>query len=240
MTQGEELARMLTGAVRHRNIQELWADWVGMVGNCINMLTNGDGEAARMFKAITEKYSTEEVAKLDKAFEAYVAMLEDNPWQDLLGDTYMHLDMGNGHIGQFFTPYHLARLCAMPLAETAEEQIARNGYATVTDPACGGGALLIAMAEMMHKRGVEYQRKMIFVGQDLNATTAMMCYIQLALTGCPGWVVIGDTLRAPAVGSGMMAPEGAMRTPMYQSGHWQELRMAEIMRDAERARRNAE
>ena len=34
----------------------------------------------------------------------------------------------------------------------------------------------------------------IFIAQDIDSLVAKMCYIQMSLMGCPGVVIIGDTL----------------------------------------------
>lgn len=67
-----------------------------------------------------------------------------------------------------------------------------------------------------------------FVGQDINATTALMCYIQLSMLGCAGYVAIGDTLRQPDTGSAPNAPAGenVWRTPMYFDAAWTMRRIA--------------
>ena len=50
-----------------------------------------------------------------------------------------------------------------------------------------------------HKRG---PRDALYVAQDIDRTAALMCYIQLSLLGCAGYVVIGDSLLHPIVGPG--------------------------------------
>lgn len=106
--------------------------------------------------------------------------------------------------------------------DTAMERIERDGWISANDPACGGGATLIALADALIQRKVNYQQTVFFVGQDINATTALMCYIQLSMLGCAGYVIIGDTLRAPDTASAPVAPEGAnvWKTPMYYDTVW--------------------
>ena len=56
---------------------------------------------------------------------------------------------------------------------------------------------LIAFANVAKKHGINYQKHVLFVAQDIDRTAAMMCYIQMSLLGCPAIVVIGDSLAKP-------------------------------------------
>ena len=73
-----------------------------------------------------------------------------------------------------------------------EVQIEKKGHISVNDPACGAGAMLIAFANVAKKHGINYQKQVLFIAQDIDRTAAMMCYIQLSLLGCPAIVAVGD------------------------------------------------
>ena len=51
----------------------------------------------------------------------------------------------------------------------------------MNDSACGAGAMLIAFANAAKQYGINYQKQVLFVAQDIDHTAAMMCYIQLSL-----------------------------------------------------------
>lgn len=67
----------------------------------------------------------------------------------------------------------------------------------MNDAACGAGAMLIAFANVAKKHGINYQKQVLFIAQDIDRTAAMMCYIQLSLLGCPAIVAVGDSLAKP-------------------------------------------
>lgn len=138
--------------------------------------------------------SREEMGQLH---EACVEAFEAEPGQDLLGAAYMQLGIGSKENGQFFTPYHLSKMmAAMGVSkDVAEREIEGHGYLTVNDPAAGGGATLIAAANVLREWGINYQRKALFIAQELSEMTALSCYIQMSLLGMPGVVLIGDTMR---------------------------------------------
>lgn len=70
-------------------------------------------------------------------------------------------------------------------------------WISVNDPACGAGGLLIAYANECRSQHVNYQTSVLFVGQDIDPVVGLMCYIQLSLLGCPGYVVIDDSIKNP-------------------------------------------
>lgn len=72
------------------------------------------------------------------------------------------------------------------------------------------GALLIAMAAAYrrHYPGHSYQQEVLFAAQDIDRTVALMCFVQLSLLGCAGYVVIGDSLRGPLRGSDLFPIPG--------------------------------
>ena len=107
-------------------------------------------------------------------------------------------------------------------AGNIERQISDKGYITVSDCACGGGATLIAMMEETYMQlkdsKLNWQNHIMFVGQDIDAVTAKMCYIQLSLLGCAGYVKIGDSLSDPIQKND--SDENYWYTPMWFSEVW--------------------
>ena len=126
-------------------------------------------------------------------------MAEENPFRDLLGDLYMQLNMGSDALGQFFTPYSVSQFmaqCSMSIDEI-RSKIEQDGYVTISEPAVGGGANIIAFCEYMLKNDINYQDSCVIVCQDLSRLTAMMCYVVLSLLGCSAVIKVGDTLCDP-------------------------------------------
>ncbi len=55
--------------------------------------------------------------------------------------------------------------------------------------------MLIACAGECASQGVNYQRDVLFVAQDIDPVVARMCFISMSLLGMAGYVVIGDSIR---------------------------------------------
>lgn len=71
---------------------------------------------------------------------------------------------------------------------------------------------------------INYQRSVLFVGQDIDEVVAKMCYIQISLLGCPGYVVVGNSLSEPVCGTTIepdyKKPENIWFTPLYFTDVW--------------------
>lgn len=96
---------------------------------------------------------------------------------------------------------------------------------SASDPACGAGALLIAFANECRRKDINYQTSVLFVAQDIDFLAGCMCYIQLSLLGCPGYVVIDNTLTHPSTSLDPrgLIPKGGSNvwyTPMYFRDVW--------------------
>ena len=156
-------------------------------------------EREKQYLSIMDKYQKEEQEAFPKMLGLVVLALEENPEQDFLGSLYHYMNLQQEQKGQFFTPYHICQF--MPEIQfsdaEADEMLKERGYISVNDPACGAGAMLIAFANVAKRHGINYQKHVLFVAQDIDRTAAMMCYIQLSLLGCPAVVAIGDSLAKP-------------------------------------------
>lgn len=123
--------------------------------------------------------------------------LAENQEQDFLGDIYSRLNLQAEQKGQYFTPYHIAQLMSELTYEDRSEIVVSEGFISVNDPTCGSGVMLIAFANTARSHGLNPQKEVLFVGQDIDRTAAFMCYIQLSLLGLPAYVIVGDALLKP-------------------------------------------
>lgn len=207
---------------------QIWQDFVTMGAISIANVVDSPYREAReqMYLDRAKKYSKQDLEALASMLGAVATGMEDNPNQDFLGEMYMGLDLGNDAAGQFFTPYHICHLMAkMSAGESLKEQVEENGWISVNDPCCGGGALLLAFANACREEKINFQTSVIFVAQDIDQTVAMMCYIQLSLMGCAGYVKVGNSLTDPLTyqGGNILFPIGGENiwyTPMFFRDVW--------------------
>lgn len=197
-----------------RHPYEVWQDLMRMFANSISNATITPLKNNEEFEKVwnkrekeyldtINKYTKKEQKIIPQMFALLVQELEENPKQDLLGSIYMMANISNKNTGQFFTPYDVCELMAKISFDRKNlgKIVHKNGYASVNDCACGGGATLIAAVNEckdMFKK-YNYQNHVYFIGQDIDITCAQMCYIQLSLLGVAGYVVIGNTLTEPVI-----------------------------------------
>lgn len=199
---------------------KVWDDFVNMsacaIANTVDK-THRDTREERYLRC-AKGYSEKELECIAELLALVVLALEQNPDQDFLGHIYMLQGFGNARTGQFFTPYHISKCMAKLLGNGAEE-IQRKGFITVSDPCCGSGGMLIAYANALLEDHINYQHSALFMAQDIDQTVALMCYIQLSLLGCAGYVAIGDSLANP-VTDAVLDEENVWKTPFYFQDVW--------------------
>lgn len=196
------IAKSFEGLCGRHSRWEVWADWITMSACSISCAVDATHREARekLYQTARAKYTEAELQVMAEMLGMVVAALDENPDQDLLGEIFMTLGLGNEHNGQFFTPYNVCRAMSELTIGDVAAQVEAQGWISAADPACGAGALLVAFANECRRPGheVNYQTSVLFVAQDIDYIVGLMCYIQLSLLGCAGYVVIGDSLAHPS------------------------------------------
>lgn len=187
-----------------RSDWQVWSDLMAVMACTLSNVLDTDEKR----KADREKEYKDSIARLGgveipaKVFTVVTQALERDPDQDFLGRLYMNLGLGSHWKGQFFTPFSISQLMAeIDLhRDEVNDEIEKSGWISVNDPSCGAGSTLIAAASALRMQHINYQQATAFVGQDIDRVAAQMCYIQISLLGCPGYIVVADTLTDPISG----------------------------------------
>lgn len=219
---------------------EVWRDFVIMFAIAISNTIDSVHREKReeIYMQSIKKYNKQEVDVFPKLCAIVVEALEKDKDRDFLGEMYMALNLGNHWKGQFFTPYNVCRMMAEITCGDTVGEIKEKGYIAVNDCCCGAGALLIAYANAVERAtfdsGYNWQNHILFTAQDVDMITGLMCYIQLSLLGCAGYVKIGDSLANPM--SDGEALKGLMEadcdywyTPVYFTDVWEYRRMFQMI-----------
>lgn len=207
-----------------------WQVWADLMSAIACSLSNALDHTPEHYECREKEYAEciKSLGSVDapaKILGIIIMALENNPEQDFLGKMYMNLNLGNHWKGQFFTPYSICKMMAEMTCGDLDRQIEEKGYISICDPTCGAGATLIAAANDMKRSKYNFQNHVLFVGQDIDRVTGMMCYIQLSLLGCAGYICIGNTLTNPLTGPVLFPQEKEGQElwymPMFQSDVWQ-------------------
>ena len=209
-----ELGKILRFAGRKHGLWQVFRDFVAMsaiaISNAVDKSAYEEREAD--YLAMVARYSREELDELSRGLACIVMGLEDGP-DDFLGALYMSLELGDAWKGQFFTPYQVSYLmAAMTVGDGTQQEIDRKGYVSVSDPAIGGGAMVIAAAHVLQDKQINYQQAMHATGVDVDIVAVHMAYIQLSLLHIPAVIQHGNSLS--------MEVWSTWKTPAHVLGLW--------------------
>lgn len=215
---------------------EVWSDFIQLTAIDMSNATDKVNAPKRMEigKTIRKKYRDADMETMGNMLMQLVYGMDADTDQDFLGELYMACNLGNDHAGQFFTPYNVCQ-CMSEITYDVPALLDGKGFIAVNDPACGAGALLLSFANICKRKGINYQEKVLFIAQDIDYIVGLMCYIQLTLMGCAGYVVIGDTLTNPTTcydKHGLLPavkPDRVWYTMMFSDGIWYGRRLAAQM-----------
>lgn len=153
-----------------------------------------------------KKYSLEERLELARLSGILISAYAEG-FSDVLGEIYMSCSLGNSNMGQFFTPYTVAKMMSM----INLDGVNTNKTITLCEPTCGSGVMLISAADVLSEQKINYQKYLEVTAIDLDWTCVYMTYIQLSLFGIKAHVMQGDTLAEPVITD----PNRIFITPAY-------------------------
>lgn len=209
----KELAGILRQVGHRHGLFQVWRDFVAMCAIAMsNVADKANAEQREAeYMSIVGRYEKDEARLLAQGFPLIAEALEAET-HDFLGSLYMSLELGNQWAGQFFTPFPVCVLMSKMQMTDAKRLIDANGFIRVSDPCVGGGAMILAAAEALKDEGINYQRHMHAVAQDIDITAVHMAYVQLSLMHIPAVVIHGNTLA--------MESRSQWRTLAHTMGGW--------------------
>lgn len=194
------IADEITGISGAHSAYEVFTDWIRCcslaICNSVHMIHNDVWKRREQDYIDTlKRYPDGTELRFAKMMCLTADALEDN-MTDVLGEIYMESGMGSNAAGQFFTPFHISEATArLALRETIDHF---DGKAiSMTEPSVGGGGMVIAAAKVLKDAGINYQKYLDVVAQDLDWKGVHMTYLQCSLLGIKATVVQGDTLIEP-------------------------------------------
>lgn len=172
-------------ALDHKyNYDEIFFDWVRCMfytyANTCNKVGYSDRE--EKFKRIVDKHG-KEVTEVFLECHAELVMLFEKEIDDYLGKIYHELGIHNKMKGQFFTPFHLAKMMAETQVDHVIKKLKEEGTIKITDQACGSACLILGMLAVLKEKGINYQKNIMIVCSDLDENTIQMAYVQLTIVG---------------------------------------------------------
>lgn len=195
----------------------VFSDFVRMCAISIYNTFAKNKEMEKVYLNTIKAYEKEDQALFPKMFADLIMMYQTaDDIIDILGPIYEHENLANPHIGQFFTPSHIAELMSrISISDDKsefEKIIKENGFITMCEPTCGSGVMIIAFAKVLKSFDINYQKDLLVTANDISDVCAYMTYIQLALYGIPAIVYCGNALTGET--------RFKMETPLYFLQYW--------------------
>ncbi|MFD4242747.1 N-6 DNA methylase [Streptomyces sp. NPDC058525] len=226
-----EIVKLLAASTGAKRMSEVFDNFVEMAAlalrNAVAVRRSESWEAReRQYLQIAGGYSRTELDRFAHALALVTTEMGRNPC-DVLGRLYMELELGNERLGQCYTPHDVAQLMAQMQIDTVVEQVERNGFAEVYEPACGAGGLMIALSEVMLEHGLNPQTQLHVTAEDIAPQAMHMIYVHLTLLHIPSVVRRCNVLTLETF--------DAWPTPAHVLGNWsQKLRVARAINGSQR------
>jgi hypothetical protein len=153
-------------------------------------------EREKQYLEVVRRYDPATLQVFSENLGAVVMALDDKA-TDILGQVFHALELHNSARGQFFTPYSICEMMAkinIGSGDDVAAKLKRRGYIRAQEPACGSGAMVIALAEAMRDVGHNYQDCLHVTAIDIDRRAVHMAYIQFALLHIPAVILEGNTL----------------------------------------------
>lgn len=214
----KNMLKLLEQNSRRRHMWEVFSDFVEMaalaMSNSIDLMQHHVREERYM--QIIARYEPDEQKRFPQILGELVCALEFGP-DDVMGKVFAELEQGNSSRGQFFTPYSVCQMMAMLQVGDGSDirtKINERGYVTVSEPACGAGAMVIAMADAIKSKGINYQQHMHVTAVDIDSRAVHMAYLQFSLLHIPATIILGNALT--------LEEREHWYTPAHFMGLWQQ------------------
>jgi hypothetical protein len=192
----KQIVKLIEGLAYRHDKWRVFSDFVEMsalaMSNAVDWRQREKREERYM--QIVQAYSKDELDRFPDMLGELTLALEDEPC-DVLGSVFHELELHNKWTGQYFSPYSLCRMMAkMTLSDGVQEKIAERGFVSAAEPACGSGAMVIALAHEMRDMGINYQKHLHVTAVDVDPKCVHMAYVQLSLLHVPAVIVHGNSL----------------------------------------------
>ncbi|WP_405824243.1 N-6 DNA methylase [Streptomyces sp. NBC_00838] len=198
MSSYREIVKLLAANTGAKRMSEVFDNFVEMAAlalrNAVDVRGSESWEAREgQYLQIAGGYSRTELYHFAHSLALLTTEMEREPC-DVLGRLYMELELGNGRLGQFYTPYDIARLMAKMQINSVVEEVSTHGFADLYEPTCGAGAFMVALSQAMLEQGLNPQTQLHVTVEDIAPQAMHMIYVHLTLLHIPAVVFRRDIL----------------------------------------------
>ena len=134
----------------------VFMDFVKMCAISLYNAFSKNKEMEQEYLRTINSYEKEYQNIFPKMFGELIMMYEEsNDIIDILGPFYEEQNLGNSHLGQFFTPSHISEMMADMILDNEtvlKDNIQKNGFITMSEPTCGAGRYDTFISQSIKKK----------------------------------------------------------------------------------------
>lgn len=203
----KNIVNIFTSMVYNRSYYEIVSDFFEMsaiaIRNTVDLRSTIRKQYEERYLQAAKHYGPEQLQKFGQVlaiFQDEIAKALDGKaaFADWAGEIYMESKTSNSNLGQFFTPYHVSKviaLCGLDISGIKSKLVADpDTIITLHEPTCGGGGLIVAAIEELHRQNINYAWNVFVDCGDIDSRCVHMTYLVLSLLGVPAVVRKGDAL----------------------------------------------
>lgn len=211
-----ELIKKLQKIGRDKHRYRVFEEFVTMVA--ISLQNSVLPKNSPTFQKLEKEYLTliNGYSKIDQqliceCFGELVILLDKEP-EDVLGNIFMSMELGNERQGQFFTPDCVSQMMAKIQLANLADLLKEKPFITMLEPTCGAGGMILAVVKDIISQGKNPSQCLWVQAIDISRIAALMCFIQLSLWNVPAQIVVGNTLT--------LELREFWHTPAHLLNHW--------------------
>ena len=203
----KNIVNLLDSMVYDRSYYEIVSDFFELsaiaIRNTVDLRPPLRQQYEERYLQTAKHYRPEQLQKFGQAlaiFQDEIAKAMDGnaAFADWAGEIYMESKTSNSNLGQFFTPYNVSKviaLCGLDISGIKAKLAADpDNIITLHEPTCGGGGLIVAAIEELHRQKINYAWNVFVDCGDIDSRCVHMTYLVLSLLGVPAVVRKGDAL----------------------------------------------
>jgi hypothetical protein len=190
------MERRLRELAAREPLSRTFATWCALGALTLSNAVDPQAYQAREaeYMQLIKAYSREELDGFCALLGSLITAMDAEPFSDLLGALYTHLELHHRHASLYITPESLAGLMAQIMVPGMLQSIIDHGYVAFNEPCCGSGVMILAVARAMVAEGYTLHQDLHVIATDVNRLAVHMCYIQCTLHGIPAVIHHGDSL----------------------------------------------
>ena len=188
----QEFLKLLDKTVRlcHYSTQDLFKLFLKLSSIAIQNSVNYSQEREDIYLSSIKGLDKQTLQNICELLAILVKALESQR-HDFLGPIYTEIKGCDSKFGQFLTPDSVSKLMGELVFH---EKLKNQEFITVYEPSCGSGSTIINFIDTVFSYGINAQKKVFVVCEDIDINMCYMAYLQLSFLGMGAIIQHKDTL----------------------------------------------